>query len=148
VELVDRDAGRVDPLKRFATKVRGPMSDAASAGTGDVNNVGLSRKHILASCDASLSRLGTDYIDLYQIHGWDELTPLDETMRALDDLMRHGKVRHIGCSNLTAWQIMKANGIAVRAGGTPFWTRPSHGWRCLGCFDSRASAPSSSARRS
>ena len=62
----------------LATKVRGPMSDAAAKGSGDVNNVGLSRKHIIASCEASLRRLGTDHIDLYQIHGWDNLTPVDE----------------------------------------------------------------------
>jgi aryl-alcohol dehydrogenase-like predicted oxidoreductase len=104
----------------IATKVRGAMSDAASAGTGDVNNVGLSRKHIIASCEASLRRLGTDHIDLYQIHGWDELTPLEETMRALDDLVRSGKVRYIGCSNMAAWQVVAANGIAAAAGGTPF----------------------------
>ena len=104
----------------IATKVRGPMSDAASEGTGDMNNVGLSRKHIIASCEASLKRLGTDHIDLYQIHGWDNLTPLEETMRALDDLVRDGKVRYIGCSNLAAWQIVLANGIAKQNSGTPF----------------------------
>ena len=80
----------------LATKVRGPMSNEAEQNTGDVNNIGLSRKHIMASCDASLERLGTDYIDLYQIHGWDNLTPIDETMRALDDLVRQGKVRYVG----------------------------------------------------
>jgi aryl-alcohol dehydrogenase-like predicted oxidoreductase len=96
----------------IATKVRGPMSDAAGAGTGDVNNVGLSRKHILESCDRSLKRLGTDYIDLYQIHSFDSLTPLEETMGALDDLVRAGKVRYIGCSNLMARHVMKANAIA------------------------------------
>jgi len=104
----------------LATKVRGPMSDAAEQNTGDVNNIGLSRKHIVASCDASLKRLGTDYIDLYQIHGWDNLTPVEETMRALDDLVRQGKVRYVGCSNLTAWQLVKANGIAASTGGSPF----------------------------
>ncbi len=104
----------------IATKVRGPMSDAAEQNTGDVNNIGLSRKHIVASCDASLKRLGTDYIDLYQIHGWDNLTPLDETMRALEDLVRQGKVRYVGCSNLSAWQIVKANGIADSTGGSRF----------------------------
>lgn len=115
-----RDLGADREALVIATKVRGPMSDAASAGTGDVNNVGLSRKHIIASCEASLRRLGTDHIDLYQIHGWDARTPLDETMRALDDVVRQGKVRYVGCSNLAGWQIMKANGIALRAGGTPF----------------------------
>lgn len=104
----------------IATKVRGAMSDAAEQGSGDPNNVGLSRKHIIASCEASLRRLGTDHIDLYQIHGWDNLTPLEETMRALDDLVRDGKVRYVGCSNLAAWQIVKANGIAAAQGGTPF----------------------------
>jgi aryl-alcohol dehydrogenase-like predicted oxidoreductase len=104
----------------IATKVRGPMSELAASGTGDVNNVGLSRKHIIASCEASLKRMGTDHIDLYQIHGWDNLTPLEETMRALDDLVRSGKVRYVGCSNLAAWQIVKANALAQELGGTPF----------------------------
>jgi aryl-alcohol dehydrogenase-like predicted oxidoreductase len=91
-----------------ATKVRSPMSEAASAGTGDVNNVGLTRQHILAAVDDSLRRLGTDYIDLYQVHGWDKLTPIEETMRTLDDLVRWGKVRYIGCSNWAARHLMKA----------------------------------------
>lgn len=104
----------------LATKVRGAMSDAASQNTGDVNNVGLSRKHIIASCEASLRRLGTDHIDLYQIHGWDNLTPIEETMRALEDLVRSGKVRYIGCSNLAAWQIVKSNALASAAGGARF----------------------------
>ncbi len=96
----------------IATKVRGPMSEAAGDGTGDVNNIGLSRKHIVAGCEASLQRLGTDHIDLYQVHGPDTKTPLEETMRALEDLVRQGKVRYVGCSNLTGWQITKANGLA------------------------------------
>ena len=104
----------------IATKVRGAMSDAATSGQGDVNNVGLSRKHIIASCEASLKRLGCDHIDLYQIHGYDDRTPLDETMRALDDLVRQGKVRYIGCSNLSGWQIVKANAQADRHGGARF----------------------------
>ncbi len=95
-----------------ATKVRGAMSEAAGDGTGDVNNVGLSRKHIIAGCEASLRRLGTDYIDLYQIHGPDAQTPFEETMRALEDLVRQGKVRYVGCSNLAGWQIVKANSVA------------------------------------
>jgi aryl-alcohol dehydrogenase-like predicted oxidoreductase len=103
---VDRDALVI------ATKVRGAMSDAAGKGSGDVNNVGLSRKHIIAGCEASLRRLGMDHIDLYQIHGPDNRTPLEETMRALEDLVRQGKVRYVGCSNLTGWQIVKANGLA------------------------------------
>ncbi len=103
---VDRDSLVI------ATKVRGAMSEAAGTGSGDVNNVGLSRKHIIAGCEASLRRLGTDHIDLYQIHGPDPRTPLEETMRALEDLVRQGKVRYVGCSNLTGWQIVKANGFA------------------------------------
>lgn len=102
-----RDLG----LKRddlvIATKVRGVM------GQGP-NDSGLSRKHILQQADESLRRLGTDYIDLYQIHGFDALTPLEETLNALDSLVKSGKVRYIGCSNLAAWQIMKALGISER----------------------------------
>jgi len=84
------------------------------------NDVGLSRAHIMASIDASLRRLGTDWIDLYQIHGYDALTPLDETLRALDDLVRSGKVRNIGCSNLAAWHIAKANGLSAQQGLSRF----------------------------
>ncbi|UOQ72701.1 aldo/keto reductase [Hymenobacter cellulosilyticus] len=84
-----------------ATKVRGKMGEGP-------NEVGLTRKHIVQQAEASLRRLGTDYIDLYQIHSYDPLTPLDETLRALDDLVRSGKVRYIGASNLAAWQLMKA----------------------------------------
>jgi len=89
----------------LATKVRGRM------GPGP-NQVGLSRSHILESVEASLRRLGTDYIDLYQIHRVDPLTNLEDTLRALDDLVRAGKVRYIGCSNLEAWILMKALGIS------------------------------------
>src|SRR5882672_6433206 len=99
-------AGRDKVL--IATKVRGAMSEGASTGTGDLNNVGLSRKHIFASVEDSLRRLGTDYIDLYQVHGWDVLTPVEETLRALDDLVRQGKVRYLGCSNWSARHLMKA----------------------------------------
>ncbi len=90
----------------LASKVR------SRTGPGP-NDVGLSRAHIMASIDASLQRLGTDWIDLYQIHGYDALTPLDETLRALDDLVHAGKVRNVGCSNLAAWHIAKANGLAT-----------------------------------
>lgn len=103
-----------------ATKVRGSMSDAAQEGIGDVNNVGLSRKHILAGCDASLQRLGTDYIDLYQIHGYDPVVPWEETLRALDDLVRQGKVHYVGCSNLAVRHIMKANALADMPGYARF----------------------------
>jgi aryl-alcohol dehydrogenase-like predicted oxidoreductase len=77
------------------------------------NEVGLSRLHILQAAEASLRRMATDYIDLYQIHGFDSVTPLEETLSALDDLVRQGKVRYIGCSNLAAWQIVKAMGISA-----------------------------------
>jgi aryl-alcohol dehydrogenase-like predicted oxidoreductase len=80
----------------IATKVRGRV------GPG-INQVGLSRAHILASVDNSLRRLGLDHIDLYQIHGFDPVTPIEETVRALDDLVRSGKVRYLGFSNLPAW---------------------------------------------
>ena len=78
------------------------------------NAMGLSRKHVVEACQASLRRLNTDYVDLYQIHGPDPYTPVEETMKALDDLVRKGLVRYIGCSNLFAWQFVKANGIAAR----------------------------------
>jgi aryl-alcohol dehydrogenase-like predicted oxidoreductase len=104
----------------IATKVRGAMSESAIAGTGDVNNVGLSRKHIVESCEASLRRLGTDYIDLYQVHGWDALTPIEETLRALDDLVCQGKVRYLGCSNWTARHLSKALVLAGERGRERF----------------------------
>jgi aryl-alcohol dehydrogenase-like predicted oxidoreductase len=91
----------------LATKVRLPT------GTGP-NDVGLSRQHIVAGCEASLRRLGVEHIDLYQMHGWDGLTPLDETMEALDDLVRQGKVRYLGCSNYSAWHVVKAAAVADR----------------------------------
>lgn len=85
----------------IATKVRGKMGEGP-------NHSGLTRKHIIQQAEESLLRLNIDYIDLYQIHGYDPLTPLEETLRALDDLVKSGKVRYIGCSNLAAWQLMKA----------------------------------------
>jgi len=97
----------------IATKVRGKM------GSGP-NDTGLTRKHILQQVDESLKRLQTDYIDLYQIHGFDPLTPLEETLSALDSLVNSGKVRYIGCSNLAAWHIMKALGISERNHLTKF----------------------------
>ena len=78
----------------------------------EANQVGLSRLHIIEAAEASLKRLGTDYIDLYQIHRFDALTNIEDTLRALDDLVRAGKVRYIGCSNLPAWQLMKALAIS------------------------------------
>src|SRR5579872_405280 len=97
----------------LATKVRGRV------GPGP-NDIGLSRKHVVESVDGSLARLGTDYVDLYQIHGFDSRTPFDETLRALDDVVHAGKVRYIGCSNLAAWHIMKALGISERHGWARF----------------------------
>jgi aryl-alcohol dehydrogenase-like predicted oxidoreductase len=84
------------------------------------NAKGLSRVHIISACEASLRRLGMDHVDLYQIHGPDPHTPIEETMRALEDLIRQGKVRYAGCSNLYAWQIVKANAAAERAAGSRF----------------------------
>ncbi len=103
-----------------ATKVRGAMSDAAATGAGDVNNIGLSRKHILAACEGSLRRLGTDHIDLYQVHGWDVVTGIEETLRALDDLVRQGKVRYIGCSNWSARHLAKSLALAEARGWERF----------------------------
>ncbi len=85
----------------LATKVRGKMGDKP-------NDSGLTRKHIIQQAEASLRRLQVDYIDLYQIHSYDPLTPFEETISAMDDLVRSGKVRYIGASNLAAWQLMKA----------------------------------------
>ena len=92
----------------IATKVMSPMTEAAGKRTGDMNNRGLSRKHIFEACDASLQRLGTDYIDLYQVHGFDRTTPIEETLGALDDLVRMGKVRYLGASNWTARHLAKS----------------------------------------
>ncbi|MBO0786730.1 MAG: aldo/keto reductase [Actinobacteria bacterium] len=100
--------GRRDQVL-IATKVRMPM------GAGP-NDAGLSRHHVISGCEASLRRLGTDRIDLYQVHEWDGQTPLAETLAALDELVRSGKVRYVGCSNYAAWQLMKALGIAGARG--------------------------------
>lgn len=96
-----------------ATKVRFPMGDAA-------NDVGLSRKHIYASIEASLERLQTDYIDLFQVHAWDALTPIEETLSTLNDLVRKGKIRYIGVSNFRAWQLQKAIYISRQNGWEVF----------------------------
>ena len=100
--------GRRDEVL-LATKVRMPM------GRGP-NDAGLSRHHVISGCEASLRRLGTDHIDLYQVHEWDGQTPLEETLQALDLLVTSGKVRYIGASNYAAWQLMKALGTAERLG--------------------------------
>ncbi|WP_285703094.1 aldo/keto reductase [Microtetraspora sp. NBRC 16547] len=102
-----------------ATKVYFPMGSAQ-------NDWGLSRKHIHAAVDASLRRLGTDYIDLYQIHRWDDQTPIEETMEALNDVVRAGKARYIGASSMYAWQFAKAQNTAERNGWTKFVAMQPH----------------------
>jgi 1-deoxyxylulose-5-phosphate synthase len=103
----------------LATKVFMPMSDRPNAG-------GLSRKHILASIDRSLRRLGTDHVDLYQIHRWDPHTPIEETMEALHDVVRAGKARYIGASSMYAWQFGKAQHTADLGGWTRFVAMQDH----------------------
>jgi 1-deoxyxylulose-5-phosphate synthase len=102
-----------------ATKVFNPM------GPGE-NSRGLGRKHVLASIDASLKRLGMDYVDLYQTHRWDRDTPIEETMEALHDIVRAGKARYIGASSMFAWQFAKAQHVAERNGWTKFSSMQPH----------------------
>jgi hypothetical protein len=93
------------------------VSTKASFRTGPgPNDIGSSRFHLIKACEASLRRLGTDYVDLYQLHGFDALTDVDEALRALDDLVRAGKVRYIGCSNFSGWHLMKALATSDRYG--------------------------------
>ncbi len=103
----------------LATKVNGQMSDAP-------NDRGLSRKHIMDAVEASLKRLGTDYIDLYQIHRWDYDVPIDETLEALHDLVRMGMVRYIGASSMFAWQFVKAQYLADLKAWTRFVSMQNH----------------------
>jgi aryl-alcohol dehydrogenase (NADP+) len=103
----------------IATKVMNPMSD-------DPNDRGLSRKHIMQSIDASLKRLGTDYVDLYQIHRYDERTPIEETMEALHDVVKAGKALYIGASSMYAWQFAKAQHAATQNGWTRFVSMQNH----------------------
>ena len=110
-----RDFARRDEVV-LATKVNGVMGPGA-------NEKGLSRKHILSSIDASLKRLGTDYVDLYQIHRWDYETPIEETLEALNDVVRMGKARYIGASSMFAWQFAKA-----------LYTSDLHGWSRFVCM--------------
>ena len=110
--------GRRDSVL-VTTKARMRMGDGP-------NDAGLSRQHLIAACEASLKRLGTDWIDLYQLHEWDGQTPLEETLRALDDLVRGGKVRYVGCSNYSGWHLMKALGIAERQGLERFVSQQIH----------------------
>jgi len=104
-------AGRRNRLL-ISTKTSFPM------GPGP-NDVGSSRHHLMEACEASLKRLGTDHIDLWQMHGFDAIAPIEETLRALDDLVRAGKVRYIGCSNYSGWHLMKALALSDRYG----WSR-------------------------
>ena len=112
-EIVGRWLASTAPEVRdtvvIATKGRFPTGP-------DANDVGLSRRHLQRAVDASLRRLGVDCIDLYQVHAWDPLTPLDETLRALDDMVRAGKIRYVGLSNFTGWQVQKAVGNARQHG--------------------------------
>ncbi len=103
----------------IATKVFMPVTPGENGG-------GLSRKHILSAIDASLSRLGMDYVDLYQIHRWDPRTPIEETMGALHDVVRAGKARYIGASSMFAWQFAKAQHVAERNGWTRFVSMQPH----------------------
>jgi aryl-alcohol dehydrogenase-like predicted oxidoreductase len=112
-KLIDRDEVVV------ATKVHGQL-------TPGPNGRGLSRKHILSAIDASLSRLGMDYVDLYQIHRWDDETPIEETMGALHDVVRAGKARYIGASSMFAWQLAKAQRVAAEHGLAGFVSMQNH----------------------
>jgi len=120
-EIVGRalaDFGNRDEMV-LATKVHGRMHEGP-------NGAGLSRKAILSEIDASLQRLGTDYVDLYQIHRWDHHTPIDETMEALHDVVKAGKARYIGASSMYAWQFGKAQHVAEIGGWTRFVTMQDH----------------------
>ena len=121
-EITGRILGRIFTRREdfvLATKVYFPM------GPGP-NDRGLSRKHILAAIDASLQRLGTDYVDLYQIHRWDYETPVKETMEALHEVVTAGKARYIGASSMFAWQFGKAQHVAERNGWTRFVSMQNH----------------------
>jgi aryl-alcohol dehydrogenase-like predicted oxidoreductase len=112
-QLLGRALGRRRDDVVLATKLY------SRTGPGP-NDAGLSRLHVLRALENSLRRLGTDHVDLYQIHSFDPLTPLEETLCALDDVVRQGKVRYIGCSNLAAWQLAKALGVSARHGLASF----------------------------
>src|SRR5450432_3475645 len=113
-----RDFAKRDEVV-LATKVHGPMRK-------DPNGHGLSRKAILTEIDQSLSRLGTDYVDLYQIHRWDYETPIEETLEALHDVVKAGKARYIGASSMYAWQFAKALFLADQHGWTRFASMQNH----------------------
>src|SRR3954462_9850666 len=116
-EVLD-EAGRRDRVL-LAPKAR------MSMGAGP-NDAGLSRHHLIRGCEASLRRLRADHIDLYQVHEWDGQTPLEETLSALDDLVRSGKVRYVGCSNYAGWQLVKALGLSERLGLERFVSQQVH----------------------
>jgi aryl-alcohol dehydrogenase-like predicted oxidoreductase len=111
--------GKRKPGMLIASKARYAM------GAGP-NDAGLSRWHLIRACEESLKRLRTDVIDLYQVHEWDGLTPLEETLEALDSLVRAGKVRYVGCSNYSGWHVMKAMEAARRDGRIPFVSQQIH----------------------
>ncbi|GIH08869.1 oxidoreductase [Rhizocola hellebori] len=121
-EITGRLLARLFPRRDdyvLATKVYNPMGEGP-------NDRGLSRKHILSGIDASLRRLGTDFVDLYQIHRWDYETPIEETMRALHDVVQSGKARYLGASSMHAWQFAKAQEVARANGWTPFVSMQNH----------------------
>jgi 1-deoxyxylulose-5-phosphate synthase len=121
-EITGRLLGKFFPHRDdyvLATKVYFPMGPGPNDG-------GLSRKHVMAAIDASLGRLGSDYVDLYQIHRWDYETPVEETMAALHDVVRAGKARYLGASSMYAWQFAKAQHTAKSAGWTRFVSMQNH----------------------
>jgi aryl-alcohol dehydrogenase (NADP+) len=117
--LLLKEAGMRREHLAVATKVHQPMSEAP-------NDRGLSRKHILDSIDRSLERLGMEYVDLYQVHRWDYHTPIEETLEALNDVVRAGKARYIGASSMFAWQFMKALHVSERRGWAKFVSMQNH----------------------
>ena len=119
-ELIgEATGGKLKPGMLIASKARFPMGEGP-------NDQGLSRHHLIRACEASLRRLRVDVIDLYQLHSPDPGTPIDETLSALDDLVRSGKVRYVGCSNFSGWHVMKAMEIARRDGRIPFISQQIH----------------------
>ncbi len=120
-----RDFAKRDDIV-LATKVNFPVMGGAFGNTASVNRKGLSRKAIVTELEDSLRRLGTDYVDLYQIHRWDYTTPIEETLEALHDMIKAGKVRYIGASSMYAWQFAKALYTADRHGWTRFVSMQNH----------------------
>src|SRR5262245_51375253 len=121
-EITGRLLGKLFPRREdyvLATKVYFPMGPGPNGG-------GLSRKHILSAIDASLARLGTDYVDLYQIHRFDPHVPVEETMEALHDVVKAGKARYLGASSMYAWQFAKMQHAAERNGWTAFVAMQNH----------------------